>query len=437
MGSGRGGNNRWPNRRRTPYNGRVPIVDPPLDPRPFTVDDLPEIERFLVRAFAEADPSGWAIDRSLFEPDRSLAVREDGELIGTTWIQSLRVAVPGGVRPVAGVTGVAVSPVRRRRGVLSALMDRQLADIHARGEALAALWATEPAIYGRFGYGLAAPVAAIHGERAHLRFPGPEPAGIRLRLTDSPDTERLNAVQVAASRPGTIRRDATRWRSRLDDRPEQRDGASALAVVLAEATDGADLVHNGGAEGYGLYRTRRDRRETGPDGVVEVIELVAATARALRSLWRYVSSLDLTEAVTAHGLAVDDPLFHLVDDPEQLEFRVMDGLFVRLVDLPGALAGRGYRHPAAAAVEVVDDHCPWNAGRWRIDVSPDGVSCERTAAPADLTLSAAELGAAYLGGPTLRTLALAGRVDEHSPGVLGPLSDAFAGDLAPQCYEDF
>jgi predicted acetyltransferase len=127
----------------------------------------------------------------------------------------------------------------------------------------------------------------------------------------------------------------------------------------------------------------------------------------------------------------------MVDDPRRLSFRVADGLFVRVVDLPRALAERGYAGRAGATVEVVDRQCPWNAGRWRVDVSPDGVSCERARAPADLTLSAVELGAAYLGGPTLRTLALAGRIDEHTPGVLGPLSDAFAGALAPQCYETF
>jgi predicted acetyltransferase len=405
-----------------------------LDLRPFSVDELPTVERFVARAFGDATSTEWEGDRGLFEPQRSLAARLGDELIGATWIQSLRLAVPGHVRPVAGVTGVAVSPTHRRQGVLSALMTRQLTDIHERGdEALAALWASEPGIYGRFGYGLAAPVASFRAERAHLRFTGPEPRDIRLRLTDEPDVERLSAAQEAASRPGRIRRDKARWVARLTDSPERRRDAGELRTVVAEAAGET----SGPCEGYALYRTEPRHGDAGADGIVHVRELVAATVRARRALWRYLASIDLMAWVDAEGLAVDDPLFHMVVDPRRLSFRIRDGLFIRIVDLPRALAERSYRGPAAATVELVDEVCRWNAGRWRIDVSPDGASCERTNAPADLTMSAAELGAAYLGGPSPRTLALAGRIDEHRPGVLGPLSDALVGEIAPHCYETF
>ncbi len=408
-----------------------------LELRPLTASFFPAALRFVHRAFGE-EFGGWQVEteRPLFEPDRSLGAYLGDDLVGTTWIQSLRVEVPGGPRPVAGVTGVSVSPVYRRRGVLSALMDRQLADIHERGrEALAALWASEATIYGRFGYGLAAPIAAVRGERAHLRFLTPPDDQVRLRLVEEAGADpavaaRLTPVHAAAARPGSVVRDDRRWGVVLADPPGDRKGASPLATVIAEAADGT-------AEGYVLYRVETRRGATGPDGVVRIREFVATTVRARVALWRHVATLDLTATFEWYGLAADDPLFHLVSDPRRLAFTLSDGLFVRVIDVARAVTERTYRGSAAATVELVDAACPWNAGRWRFDVGPDGASCTRTTDAADLTLSARELGAAYLGGPTLRTLALAGRVDERRSGAVDALSDAFAGPLAPACFEVF
>ncbi|MGF7236072.1 MAG: GNAT family N-acetyltransferase [Frankia sp.] len=406
-----------------------------LELRPFTASFFPAALRFLDRVFG-APFGSLETEAPLFEPDRSLGAYLGSDLVGTTWIQSLRLEVPGGSRAVAGVTGVGVSPVHRRRGVLRALMDRQLADIHERGEeALAALWASEPTIYGRFGYGLAAPIAGIRGERAHLRFLVPVDDQVRLRLIEEAGADptvaaRLTPVHAAAARPGSVVRDDRRWGVALSDPPSERKGASPLATVVAEALDGA-------AEGYVLYSLEPRRGATGPDGVVRIREFVASTTRARVALWRHVASLDLTATFEWSGLAADDPLFHLVNDPRRLAFTLTDGLFVRVIDVARAVAERAYRGSASTTVELVDDACPWNAGRWRFDVGPDGASCTRTSDAADLTLSARELGAAYLGGPTLRTLALAGRVDEHTIGAVDTLSDAFAGALAPACFEVF
>jgi predicted acetyltransferase len=406
-----------------------------LDLRPFPVDDFTAALRLLHIAFGgeAAGPEHPEFELALFDPDRSLGAYIDGAMVGTTWVQPLRMVTPGGgAARVAGVTGVGVSPVHRRRGVLSVMMARQLADIHTRREeSVAALWASEPSIYGRFGYGLAVPLATVYGERAHLRFSRPRrDDGMRLRLTDAPDAAELEPVRRVAPRPGMILRDAVGWSSRLADPPGARDGASELLAVVADGP-------GGGPEGYVLYRTASRRDVTGPGGMVRILELAASTARARDALWRYVADLDLTAGFEYRGLPVDDPLFHLVTDPRRLSFTLRDGLFFRLVDMPRALTERSYRATSAATLEVVDDVCPWNAGRWRLDISPGGASCERTRAPADITLSARELGAAYLGGPALRTLALAGLIDEHTPGALGSLSDAFVGELAPQADEVF
>jgi predicted acetyltransferase len=127
----------------------------------------------------------------------------------------------------------------------------------------------------------------------------------------------------------------------------------------------------------------------------------------------------------------------MLDDPRAVEAKLTDGLFVRLIDLPAALAARTYAAPVDVVLEVRDELCPRNAGRWRLAGDPTGASCEPVSAPADLALGASELGAAYLGGTTLAVLGAAGRVREETPGALAAASRAFAGPRAPWCPEQF
>ena len=92
--------------------------------------------------------------------------------------------VPGAMAAVAGVSLVAVLPSHRRRGILSALMRRLLADVNERGEAVAALFASESGIYGRYGYGRASWQAAyrLYGGEGALAPGAPADPGLRLRI---------------------------------------------------------------------------------------------------------------------------------------------------------------------------------------------------------------------------------------------------------------
>ncbi len=73
---------------------------------------------------------------------------------------------------------------------------------------------------------------------------------------------------------------------------------------------------------------------------------------------------------------------------------------------------------------------------WRLAGDPTGATCERTSAPADLTLSVRELGRAYLGGPTLTSMADAGLVD-GAPATVAAAGLAFSGERSPWCPEVF
>ncbi|WP_411105509.1 GNAT family N-acetyltransferase [Streptomyces sp. cmx-4-9] len=376
-------------------------------------------------------PQGRELFRSLTEPARSLGVWDGAECVGSASAFSFRVAVPGGALvPAAGVTMVGVTPTHRRRGVLSSLMRRQLDDVRVAGEALAVLTASDPAIYGRFGYGTATYSVALEVDTARVRLnvpPGTD--GVRLRLVDPvralPDCERVYA-QLVARRPGMLARQPGWERAAVSDPPEDRGGASPLKCVVAERADG-------GVAGYARYRVKADWSAAGSEGKVEVADLDALDPAATAALWRYLFSIDLTWTVRTGKRPVDDPLLHLVSDVRWSRPTVRDGLHVRLVDLPAALEARAYGAAVDVVLEVEDAFCPWNAGRWRLTVAANGAkaSCTRTSDPAELALSVRELGAVYLGGVALGALAAAGRVRELRPGALTEASRAFAGDVAP------
>jgi predicted acetyltransferase len=113
-------------------------------------------------------------------------------------------------------------------------------------------------------------------------------------------------------------------------------------------------------------------------------------------------------------------------------------LWVRIVDVPRALAGRKYSCPVDVVIEVRDEILPSNAGRWRLTTTAEtsnglAAACVPASSAADLALDVTELGAAYLGGTRLGALAGAGLVTELRPGAVRQLSAALSWDPAPWC----
>ncbi|MFD4632896.1 GNAT family N-acetyltransferase [Streptomyces sp. NPDC058284] len=366
--------------------------------------------------------------RTLAEFDRSLGVWDGETCVGTAGAFSFRLAVPGGALvDAAGVTMVGVSATHRRRGILTSMMRRQLDDVRARGESVAVLTASEPAIYGRFGYGAATRQmkADIDTTRVGLSLP----AGVddvHLRYAKPADVhdacEALYARRVT-ERPGMLARQPGWERLGLLDPPSERGGASPLQCVVAERA--GELV------GYARFAVKPEWEWKGPKGVVQLRDLEALDPAANAALWRFLFGIDLTTSVVVRNRPVDDALLWLVSDIRRCDVTVRDSLHVRLVDVGAALEARTYQTPLDVVFEVEDAFCPWNEGRWRLTGDAKGASCERTEDAAELALSIQELGAAYLGGVPLTSLAAAGRVRELRQGALTEASVAFGSDVAP------
>lgn len=367
-------------------------------------------------------------ERALQEEGASIGAHDGDDLVGIATAYSYLLSVPGGRLPAAAVSWVGVLPTHRRRGVLSALMAGQLDRLHeADREPIAVLWASEPAIYGRFGYGLAGRRLQLSVPRSStaLRADAPRDDRLRLRLVDAADWKVTADVYaaVAARRPGVPGRDAAWWERAVRDVPALREGRSELRAVVAEDGDGV--------RGYARYSTRQDWSDGYAKGDVAVREVCATDPAALASLYRYLLDLDLMSRTELWNVPVDDPLLHWLSDPRTAKPRLAEALYVRLVDVGGALAGRTYAVPVDCVLDVVDRTCPWNEGRWRLVGGPARAGCERSDLPADLRLDIADLGAVFLGGTSLAELAQAGRVEEARPGRVAEVARAFAHTPAP------
>jgi predicted acetyltransferase len=378
-----------------------------------------------------------------FEFDRSLAAFDGTTQVGTTMCFSFQLSVPGGeALPAAGVTFVAVLPTYRRRGVLNSLMRQQLADVRERDEPLAILWASESVIYSRYGYGRASwsyNFTLKRGEGALTRVAAaavsPEVSGVRLRLAEPqavlPELAKVYDT-VLPSRAGFFARSEAWWRRLTYDPPEQRGGSAPLRCVLAE--------DDHGPRGYALYSANDTWSDFLPENVLTVREMMAADPAASGALYTDLLSRDLTTEFRLRTRPVDDPLLYQLADPRRTRPSMVDGLWVRLIDVPRALAGRRYASPVDVVIEVRDELLPANAGRWRLTTARDGevgqglaASCEPATGAADLALDVTDLGAAYLGGTRLGALAGADLVTELRPGAVRALSAALAWDPAPWC----
>jgi predicted acetyltransferase len=403
---------------------------PELIVRAAEAADFDEFMRVSATAFLQDYvPHDAERMRRAFGAHRFHVVLDDEEVIGTCGIMGRRMTLPGGEpAPVAAVTAVTVKPGHRRRGALTRMMHAQLDGLHDAGdEAFAALWASEGAIYGRYGY---APATHLLDLEVPTELPfrsgvdvGPD------RVLQLPRAEAMVHIgtiyeQATGQRAGLLERDDEAWDLQLADTDSLREDRSPFRFA----------VH---PDGYAVFRTRRGWGDRGPAGGIHVHEMVTTTPTSAAALWRYLLDYDLITMVHAE-VGLDDPLRHLLADPRQAVGKHHDGLWVRLVDVERALVQRTYPAAVDTVLELTDAFCPWNAGRWRLTAAADGpAAVTRTTDPADLALDVAALGAVFLGGPSLLRLADAGRVRELTAGALVRASRAFGADRPPFCPEVF
>ncbi|MEW1636490.1 GNAT family N-acetyltransferase [Streptomyces sp. NPDC093801] len=409
-----------------------------VDIREVPEDDIARAQEHAYLAFHDRpEPEGRERHHALLSRCDRLGAYDGDALVGFMAAHPFRLSVPGSELSCPGLTFVSVAPTHRRRGVLTALMDEQLRRAAAAGSPLVCLWASEAAIYGRFGYGPATQGLTVEIDSSRplaLRIdPDPRP----LRLVDPADALAvIGPCHEAArrTRAGRPSRSPARWTEEWLCEQDEEDKEFGPPRIAALGAPGEPVA------GYVLYRTKQEDADgnTRGTGLVRVDELEAETPAVAAALWDYTASLDLTGTVRAWGRPVDDPLLHFAADRDQVRVTAQfPALWLRLVDVREALTARSWAAPVELVLEVADGRLPANSGRFRLKAGPGGAAYEPARAEPDLTLGVRELAACYLGGTRVAELVAAGLVAEHTPGAAAALDAALRTRLLPHTADEF
>lgn len=353
--------------------------------------------------------------------------------IAASWDLGLSVPAPGGgsaLRQVEGLTWVGVHPDHRRRGVLSALVREHLRWTHETGRPLAALKASEASIYGRYGYGVA--TRELMTSFAHgVTFAAPAAVEVaagrtttRMTTAGPEHAERLHALaqrcgQVAA---GHVVRTVEDFARILTDVPEGR-GEREPARLLWATREGEDV-------GCAYFHRTPKWSRGAPDGKVGVHVLMDTDVGARLALARRLTTFDLM-STTEYWTSLDDPLLLWQSGHRPHGAGVSDDLWVRVVDLPTAVAERGHAADLDLTVEITDGVLAENAGTWRWTASAGQGRLLRHEGATDLTLDIADLGAVWLGDQTVAARARAGYVLERRAGAVARLDAALRTPTMP------
>jgi predicted acetyltransferase len=352
---------------------------------------------------------------------RSWVVRDAGDIVANYGVYTMTMSVPGAAPvPCAGVTAVGVAQTHRRRGLLRAMMTAALDEARERDEPIAALYASESAIYGRFGFGVSAPSVEHRIDRGVAFRDRVDPRSVRPATPEQAAAEWPAIMRrMREQRVGCVDRSEPGWRlAVVEDPPSWRSGATARR-----------LVHVPG-RGYASYRVKEGFRDNLPDGEVRVGELVATDPEAEAALWQHVCDIDLTSRVRAWLRPADDALPELLVDRMRARTGVSAPLYVRLLDVADALSARTYATTDAVTLAIHDADRD-QSGTYRLDAGPEGADVRRVDAAPDLSMPVDVAASVWLGGVRATQLLAARRLEEHTPGAAVRLDRLVAVDRAP------
>lgn len=360
-------------------------------------------------------------------------IAEDGDrVVGSLGCFDFDMTVPGGSTPCAGTTWVTVAPSHRRQGVLRAMMQAHLDEAVGHGDSIAALWASDSAIYGRFGYGMAVEAVSIDLERTAASFkPGlPVPDKIEMVTTEAAASILPPLYEhIRTQTPGAFARSDAWWsHRRLRDTPDRREGQTALRTAVA-------YTDTGEPSGYAQFRIKGKFDGAHSDDRLHIIEIFGTSPSSWLALWTLVMGFDLVTRIKAEFRPLDDPLFEFLVGLRRVKRTLTDTMWVRVLDVCSALTARSYAHPDNLTLAITDA-MGYATGTYRI--SWDGVTagCETTSEPPELTMDVSSLGVGLMGRPAFANGVRAGTIS-GSIEAATRADRMFSHGRAPFCPEVF
>ncbi|HEX5565627.1 MAG TPA: GNAT family N-acetyltransferase [Streptomyces sp.] len=411
--------------------------------RTITEDEFPSWVRALRTGFLQSSPITEEEIRSRrgrVDLERIRGAFDGDRCVATFRTLPQRLTVPGGAAvDSCAVTNVTVSPTHRRRGLLTAMMRKELTAARERGEVCSTLDSAEYPIYGRYGYGPAAwnTEWTVNADRAGLdpRRSGPEEEGARIDLVDGPEFRVLGAalherVRALPDRQGMIDRPERWWK--LNTGETVHPGSDWKQPFYAVHRDAGGQVR-----GLAVYTADDHWVGNAPYVNLHVRDLIAATGTAERDLWRFLLSVDWVSTVHSGRRAPDDLLPLLLPDPRAARITIhTDFLWLRPLDVPALFQARTYPVAGSLVLELRDP-MGLSGGRFLLDAAPGGATCAPTRRGADLVMDIGTLGSLYLGDESASRLRALGRLDEERPGAAALADVLLRTARRPWCPDEF
>lgn len=370
--------------------------------------------------------------------DRSAQDENGHPLMATSYAAfPFTIRANGRAMAMAGISVVGTRPEYRRRGLLRQIMTRAFAEQRERGQSLAGLWASQAAIYQRYGFAPSGMNRRYDIDTADIALTD-EPAADTNTVSRHRPAAALDAIREVyktfiAKRTGYLHRGKSLWLNAVLSEQAGNAADGPVYVALVGATDAP--------RGYAVYTLRAGRvGHASRPQEVKIRDFAWLDMDACKSLWQFFAKHDLVGRVSWANAPVDDPAHSLMAEPRMLHTRDSDGTWWRIVDAAAALAQRGYGQADRLVLGIAgDDLAPWNNGTWQLETSgslADEAQVNVVSDAPDVELSVRALAGLYSGMYSARTLANWGQLSGSEQGIA--LADRlFSTTFAPHCPDHY
>lgn len=400
--------------------------------RPATTDEMGQFG--LIGAYVYAGAAGDGEDNLMAtsnRPEWTLCAFDGPKMVASFCTLPFTMRAMGKALPMGGITAVGTIPEYRRQGLLRKLMSQSLQTMKDEGRPVASLWATQAAIYQRYGCAMTSVLRRYEIDTVDISFFDGNTGKCQVgRETFAERSQEIRAcyAQFADQRIGYLHRPSVLWQlSMLNE--DEKEGPVHIAV--ARDADQA-------AVGYVIYTIRGDRVDNRVRGQeMRIRDLVWLNTDAYRSLWRFIASHDLVGRVVWANAPRDDPAPELMMEPRMLNMVDQEGYWFRIVDVKAALEGRGYTTDGELTLQILeDDLAPWNSGVWQLVVRGSECEVTPTDGPADLVMPVKALASLFTGFRSATDLAAWGLLSGEREALLRADS-LFRTWHAPHCPDHF
>ncbi|MFP6796789.1 MAG: GNAT family N-acetyltransferase [Pseudomonadales bacterium] len=363
-------------------------------------------------------------------PDWTLCALVDGKLVSSFTAIPFTMRANGNAVSLAGVSTVGTQPEYRRRGLLRRIQTQAFVDMRDRDQSLAALWASQAAIYQRYGYAMTTVLRSYRVDTTDIGFhDGVWGSGHVERLPVDEAFEVIKSIYIrfVEHRICYLHRSKALW---LQNAMEQVEGDGPVYAGVHFDTEGT-------ADGYIVYTLRANKVDHATRSQEIIVRDMAwLSIAAYRSLWEWLKRHDLVGRVSYRAAAADDPAPELFAEPRLLHMVDHEGVWLRIVDATRALEERAYFNDGEVSIGLVDDPLtPWNNVSMRLEASPEGAHVTPSKS-FDLQMSVKTLASLYSGFRSARQLRAWGLIAGNDNAIY-TADRLFAGEHAPHCPDHF